>query len=141
MKFDFINWKRNTSVIRAGNFVLMNQVFGNDLYYQVLTGGKNPELFPISTSFDHSQAVSSLVSSRTCIPSTDGKIIIGDKKSVIDHLDYIRYTKLKQKGIIDGGMVPKIDNCFDALKNGVKTVKIGSIKMINSNIPHTKIVI
>lgn len=78
MKFDFINWKRNTSVIRAGNFVLMNQLFDNDLYYQVLTGGKNPELFPMSASFDHSQAVSSLVSSRTCIPSTDGKIIIGD---------------------------------------------------------------
>ena len=27
MKFDFINWKRNTSVIRAGNFVLMNPRF------------------------------------------------------------------------------------------------------------------
>ncbi len=67
--------------------------------------------------------------------------LIGDKKSVINHLDYIGYTKLKQKGVIDGGMVPKIDNCFDALKNGVKIVKIGSIKMINSNIPHTKIVI
>ena len=39
--------------------------------------------------------------------------------------------KLKLKGIINSGMIPKIDNCFDALKNGVKTIKIGSIKMIN----------
>ena len=49
--------------------------------------------------------------------------------------------KLKLKGIINSGMIPKIDNCFDALKNGVKTVKIGSIKMIKSNISHTKIVL
>ena len=36
-------------------------------------------------------------------------------------------------------MIPKIDNCFNALVNGVEIVKIGSPKIINGNEPHTKV--
>ena len=49
------------------------------------------------------------------------------------------YTKLKSRGIINSGMIPKIDNCFNALKSGVEIVKIGSPKIINGNEPHTKV--
>ena len=38
-------------------------------------------------------------------------------------------------------MIPKIDNCFNALKSGVKIVKIGSPKIIKGNEPHTKVVL
>ena len=66
---------------------------------------------------------------------------VNDEDSIIDKIDPSIYIKLKSKEVINSGMIPKIDNCFDALKNGVKTVKIGSIKMIKSNINHTKIVL
>tara|TARA_B100001093_G_scaffold464157_1_gene480817 strand:- start:21 stop:803 length:783 start_codon:yes stop_codon:yes gene_type:complete len=66
---------------------------------------------------------------------------VNDEDSIIDKIDPSIYSKLKSKEVINSGMIPKIDNCFDALKNGVKTVKIGSIKMIKSNINHTKIVL
>ena len=66
---------------------------------------------------------------------------VNDEDSIIDKIDPSIYSKLKSKEVINSGMIPKIDNCFDALKNGVKTVKIGSIKMIKSNISHTKIVL
>ena len=49
------------------------------------------------------------------------------------------YTKLKSRGIINSGMIPKIDNCFNALESGVKIVKIGSPKIINGNESHTKV--
>ena len=64
-----------------------------------------------------------------------------DEKNIIDEINPNSYYKLKSEGIINSGMIPKIDNCFDALRNGVKTVKIGSIKMIKSNINHTSIVL
>ena len=51
------------------------------------------------------------------------------------------YMNLKSKGVINSGMIPKIDNCFNALKSGVKIVKIGSPKIIKGNEPHTKVVL
>ena len=51
------------------------------------------------------------------------------------------YINLKSKGVINSGMIPKIDNCFNALKNGVKIVKIGSPKIIKGNEPHTKVIL
>ena len=66
---------------------------------------------------------------------------VNDEDSIIEKIDPSIYSKLKSKEVINSGMIPKIDNCFDALKNGVKTVKIGSIRMIKSNISHTKIVL
>ncbi len=83
LRYEFVNWKKSASVIRVGNFVLMNENFNKDLYYQVVSGGKYPELFKIDSSFDHSHAVSSFISSRTCIPSTDGTIIVGDEDNAL----------------------------------------------------------
>ncbi|MCK5372042.1 MAG: acetylglutamate kinase, partial [Cyclobacteriaceae bacterium] len=40
------------------------------------------------------------------------------------------YTRFKDEGIINSGMIPKIDNAFDALKSGVKAVRIMNSKHI-----------
>jgi acetylglutamate kinase len=34
------------------------------------------------------------------------------------------YTDLKEQGIINKGMIPKVDNAFNAVNNGVKRVII-----------------
>lgn len=47
-----------------------------------------------------------------------------DDNSVIDHIDSARYGQLKTDGAVSGGMLPKIDNAFAALKEGVKSVVI-----------------
>lgn len=52
-----------------------------------------------------------------------------DKESVIKNIDINSYKDLLQKGIISDGMIPKLDNCFDALKNGVTKVHIGNTSM------------
>lgn len=47
-----------------------------------------------------------------------------DDNSVIPEIDYANYVKLKEQGIIADGMIPKLDNAFDAISNGVKKVII-----------------
>jgi acetylglutamate kinase len=55
---------------------------------------------------------------------------INDKNSVIKHINTASYQKLLAVGIIADGMIPKIDNCFDALQNGVQKVHIGNTAML-----------
>ncbi|GAL83943.1 acetylglutamate kinase [Sporocytophaga myxococcoides] len=49
---------------------------------------------------------------------------INDKNSVISSIDTEKYGQLKQDGVIAKGMIPKMDNSFDAIKAGVKSVII-----------------
>lgn len=48
-----------------------------------------------------------------------------DDDSVINKINSVYYTELKQKGIVHSGMIPKLDNAFAALSNGVSKVIIG----------------
>lgn len=49
---------------------------------------------------------------------------INDKESVISQIDPVRYSTLKADGVIAKGMIPKMDNSFDAIQAGVKSVII-----------------
>ena len=49
-----------------------------------------------------------------------------DEQSVIDFLDEALYRQYKNEGIITAGMIPKLDNAFEALHNGVAEVHICS---------------
>jgi acetylglutamate kinase len=62
-----------------------------------------------------------------------------DEDSVIPSINSNQYEYFKKKGIINEGMVPKIKNCFEALKKGVTRVRIGNSKMITESITHTQI--
>ncbi len=49
-----------------------------------------------------------------------------DDSSVIPHLNETEYHRLKADGSISGGMLPKLDNAFDAIRQGVRRVVITS---------------
>lgn len=53
-----------------------------------------------------------------------------DEHSLIPQLDQIDYTSYKEEGIISDGMIPKLDNAFQALQKGVEKVVIGSPQLI-----------
>ena len=53
-----------------------------------------------------------------------------DKKSVIQNINSNSYKELLKTNIITDGMIPKLDNCFDALNNGVSKVHIGNTAML-----------
>jgi len=56
-----------------------------------------------------------------------------DDESVIPEITPALYAEYKQKGIISGGMIPKIDNAFEALNNGVKKVIITRADQLGLN--------
>jgi len=49
---------------------------------------------------------------------------VNDDDSVIDHIDPKHYKELIQAGAIHDGMIPKLDNSFNAIDNGVSMVSI-----------------
>ena len=53
-----------------------------------------------------------------------------DKNSVVKRLDSTVYDDLLKNGIISDGMLPKLENCFDALKAGVKTINMGNTSIL-----------
>ena len=55
---------------------------------------------------------------------------INDKNSVVKHIDSNIYKTLLEQGIIADGMLPKLENCFDALKHGVKNIHMGNTSML-----------
>lgn len=50
-----------------------------------------------------------------------------DDGSVIPNLNQDSYQNYKSQGIISEGMIPKLDNAFDALARGVKQVRIADV--------------
>ena len=56
-----------------------------------------------------------------------------DDHSVIDTLDYDQFKEHQLSGVISEGMIPKLDNGFNALKNGVKAVRITNTQGLINN--------
>jgi acetylglutamate kinase len=56
-----------------------------------------------------------------------------DDTSVISEINLNYYNELKSKGIITEGMIPKLDNSFNALEKGVKEIRITNSKEVNGN--------
>ena len=57
---------------------------------------------------------------------------VDDDESVIEKIDSKSYASLKSQGNIADGMLPKMENCFNALKKGVSEVIIGNPTIINN---------
>ena len=49
---------------------------------------------------------------------------IDDPESLIPHITPPLYAELKASGVVNKGMVPKIDNAFAAIEAGVNSVTI-----------------
>ncbi|WP_417588448.1 acetylglutamate kinase [Owenweeksia hongkongensis] len=55
---------------------------------------------------------------------------LADDNSVIENIDSSKYEALKNANSIHDGMLPKMENCFHALKNKVSKVCIGNINFL-----------
>ncbi|MBX0334709.1 acetylglutamate kinase [Pontibacter sp. HSC-14F20] len=55
-----------------------------------------------------------------------------DAAAVIPHIDQHRYSALKADGVVKDGMIPKLDNAFAALRQGVSAVLIGEAEGLPS---------
>lgn len=48
-----------------------------------------------------------------------------DDQSVLSQLNVKKYQEFKQSGVVHSGMIPKLDNAFDSLENGINSVVLG----------------
>lgn len=58
---------------------------------------------------------------------------VNDNESVIENIDKNSFNVLKNKGVVDKGMLPKIENCLSAIDKGVKKVIISDISYLENN--------
>jgi acetylglutamate kinase len=56
-----------------------------------------------------------------------------NEASVIKNLTFETYQDLREQKVIHSGMLPKLENCFEALNRGVSTVNIGSPEMLKKD--------
>ncbi len=54
-----------------------------------------------------------------------------DENSVISELNYTRFKELQEEGVINAGMIPKLDNGFNAMRNGVSQILITNPNQIS----------
>jgi len=83
MQYRFLNWGKEKMIARVGNFIFLEEGFEGPMFYKTTSGGVNSEVFPIDRVCDHTQPISSLISSTTCIPSTTGELIMGGESNAL----------------------------------------------------------
>ena len=54
-----------------------------------------------------------------------------DDNSVVTEIDRATYAQLLEDGIVSGGMIPKLDNAFEAISSGVSEVIITKASALN----------
>ena len=68
--------------------------------------------------------------------------VLDKKGDVIEQIDEASFSLLKKDGVVIDGMIPKLFNAFDAIKNGVSGVKLTSAEnLMNSNSTCTNVVL
>ncbi|MGI4885637.1 MAG: acetylglutamate kinase [Janthinobacterium lividum] len=69
-----------------------------------------------------------------CFEKNGVLLDVNDDDSVIEKINLTSYAELKEAGIIADGMIPKLDNSFDALSQGVSKIIIGHALKINDSL-------
>ena len=67
-----------------------------------------------------------------CFEKAGVLLDVEDDNSVIRNIDPPYYAELMQQGIINDGMIPKLDQAFEAINMGLKQVFIGNANALSS---------
>jgi acetylglutamate kinase len=67
-----------------------------------------------------------------CFEKAGVLLDVEDDSSLIKSIDPPYYHELKRQGIINEGMIPKLDNAFEAIEKGLKEVCIGKSDSLSS---------
>ena len=61
-----------------------------------------------------------------CFEKNGVLLDVNDENSVIENITAKDFITYKERGIISDGMIPKLQNAFDAINKGVKSVYVGN---------------
>ena len=73
-----------------------------------------------------------------CFEKNGVLLNVNDENSILESINQNEYKRIKDEKIIFEGMIPKLDNAFEALEKGVQNVKICNAQ--NFNIAGTTLV-
>ena len=85
--------------------------------------GQNNQTFNINGDTAAS-AIAKRLKARRLILMTNVEGVYDDKKNLISEIKPLDLDNLIKWKIVEGGMIPKIENCVDAVENGVRGVVI-----------------
>ena len=91
---------------------------------------KNYNTFNINADTMSGSVASSILSERLIL-LTDVDGVIDKKGNLLTEISLNDVNKLINNGTISGGMIPKVETCVNAVKNGVKAAVI-----LNGRLPH-----
>jgi acetylglutamate kinase len=115
-----VNSNRMKTLLQAG-FVPVFSAITHDGGGQLL----NTNADTIASAISVAMAGLYRVSLVYCFEKKGVLIDVADENSIVREINLQKYTRLKEDGIIYEGMIPKLDNAFKAIENGVNEVYIG----------------
>lgn len=65
---------------------------------------------------------------------------VEEEDSVIESINRVTYEELLKGKKINEGMLPKLQNCFEALEGGVAKISLGNEELLRTETLHTEIV-
>ena len=92
--------------------------------------GNKGETYNINADTAAGAIASAMAASRLLL-LTDIEGVLDENGKLIQKMDAKRAQKLIEEGVIDGGMIPKIETCLEAVNNGVDAAVI-----IDGRVPH-----
>ncbi len=117
---DVVNSKQIVKLLEAGLSLVVAPIT-HDGAGQLLNTNADTMAQAIATAISSIYEVSLVYSFEKKGVLTD----IQDNDSVIPVIDSEKYTSMKATGQVNEGMIPKLDNAFEALQKGVSRVIIG----------------
>ena len=95
---------------------------------------KNGQTYNINADYVAGEIAGKLNADRMIfLTDVDGILLdYHDKQTLIDEIDVYHVNKLIEKGVISGGMLPKVNTCLKAIEKGVETVVILNGKLEHS---------
>ena len=95
---------------------------------------KNGQTYNINADYVVGEIAGKLNAGRMIfLTDVDGILLdYHDKQTLIDEIDVYHVNKLIEKGIINGGMLPKVNTCLKAIEKGVENVIILNGKLEHS---------
>ena len=115
-------------------FVGIPKKINIDLIENILSENKNPIISPLGLDKNKqtfningdtaASAIAKKIKSRRLILMTNVEGVYDDRKNLISEIKPEDLENLIKWKIVEGGMIPKIANCVDAVENGVRGVVI-----------------
>ncbi|MEZ4984685.1 MAG: acetylglutamate kinase [Saprospiraceae bacterium] len=126
----------DVDVVNAEGFAILLEA-GMRPVCCAITHDKNGQLLntnadTIAASIARGMAATHRVQLHYCFEKPGVLLDVSRDDSVIADMDRVYYQQLKQEGAIHSGMLPKLDNAFEAIQNGVEQVWIGNIDSLQT---------